>query len=134
MTKKEFNGSEKRAFERLVFSSEDEVVGLFEFSHSPGREVSFKIADISAGGLRFFFPRNNDPIISADDQLVLKTITGKMKLAFITNIEVKVQWVVDHTQFGHMVIGCQFVNLTEQNQTRIDRFVQYELFGKDLEE
>ncbi len=132
--KKAFNGAEKRDHARLVFSSEDEVVGLFEFSNRPGSEASFSIADISAGGLRFFFPRNNEQVLLTGDQMVLKTIMGKMKLAFITDINIRVQWVVDHDLFGHKMIGCQFIDLTEKNQSRIDRFVQYELIGKNLEE
>ncbi len=129
----DFNGSEKREFQRHVFTSDDEVVGFFESPKITADLLSYNIADISAVGLKFFIFRNDQHPIEIGDTFILKKIMGKLKLAFITEIDLKVQWVVDHDLFGHIAVGCQFINISEADQTRIDRFVQYETLGKSME-
>lgn len=130
----EFNGSEKRKFERHVFSSKDEVVGFFKSPKIADDLLSCKIADISAGGLRFFLSRSDNHLIGVGDTFILKKIMGKLKLAFITDIELKIQWVVDHELFGHIVIGGQFISISESDQASIDRFVRYETMGQSLDD
>ncbi len=124
---KNHNGSERRKFKRIVFSATDEVMGMFTFPKVADDLISYKIADISAGGLRFILPRENDLKISTGDKFFLREIRGRTKLDFVADIELEVKWVMDHEMFEHIMIGCEFLNISEAVQTQIDQFVELEL-------
>jgi len=124
---RDYDGSERRKFQRIVFSAKDEVMGAFKFSGLPDKLVSYKIADISAGGLRFILPRDDDLQISAHDTLFLREIKGKSQLEFVAGIELEVKWVMDHEMFEHLMIGSEFVTIAEDVRKQIDQFVESEL-------
>ena len=124
---KDYDGSERRKFKRIVFSAKDEVMGAFKFSGLSDKLVSYKIADIGVGGLRFILPRDDDLKISIGDAFVLHEIKGKTQLEFAADIELEVKWVMDHEMFAHLMIGCEFVTITEDARKLIDQFVESEL-------
>ncbi len=124
---KNHDGSERRKFKRIVISATDEVMGAFKFTGLPDKLVSYKIADVSAGGLRFILPRDDDLQISTHDTLFLREIKGKSQLEFVVGIELEVKWVMDHEMFAHLMIGCEFLNTSESVQKQIDQFVESEL-------
>jgi c-di-GMP-binding flagellar brake protein YcgR len=124
---KNHDGSERRKFKRIVFSAKDAVMGAFKFTGLWDKLVSYKIADISAGGLRFILPRDDDLQISTHDTLFLREIKGKSQLEFVAGIELEVKWVMDHEMFEHLMIGCEFVTIAEDVRKQIDQFVESEL-------
>jgi hypothetical protein len=92
---KDYDGSEKRKFKRIVFSAKDEVMGVFTLPGFVDDLVSHKIADISAGGLRFILPRGDDLKVGIGDTFFLHEIKGKPQLAFVADIDLEVKWVMD---------------------------------------
>ena len=131
--KNDSDGPERRSFKRHVFSTQDDALGFFESPDAANGLKSYRIADISSGGLRFFMDRKAEHLIGVGDTLVLKKIMGKLKVPFTTNIELKVKWVIDHDVFRHIAIGCQFMKISEADRISVDRFVQYEAMGQSLE-
>jgi c-di-GMP-binding flagellar brake protein YcgR len=124
---KDYDGYEKRKFKRIVFSAKDEVMGMFKVPGIADDWVSYKIADISAGGLRFILPRGDDLKVSIGDTFFLHEIKGKSQLEFVADIELQVKWVMDHELFEHLMIGCEFVTIAEDVRKQIDQFVESEL-------
>ena len=124
---KDYDGSERRKFKRIVFSAKDEVMGAFKFSGLSDKLVSYKIADIGVGGLRFILPRDDDLKISIGDAFVLHEIKGKTQLEFAADIELEVKWTIDHEIFQHIMIGCEFTHITEAFQKQIEQFAESEL-------
>jgi c-di-GMP-binding flagellar brake protein YcgR len=124
---KGYDGSERRKFKRIVFSAKDEVMGVFKFSGLPDKSVSYKLADFSAGGLRFILPRNDELNVSIGDTFFLHEIKGRTQLEFSTYIELEVKWTMDHEIFQHIMIGCEFIHMTETFQKQIERFAESEL-------
>ena len=124
---KEYDGSERRKFNRIVFSAKDEVMGAFKFSGLADKMIPYKIADIGVGGLRFILPRDDDLKVSIGDTFVLHEIKGKNKLEFTADIELEIKWTMDHEIFEHIMIGCEFIHMTEAVQKQIDQFVESEL-------
>jgi c-di-GMP-binding flagellar brake protein YcgR len=104
---KDYDGSEKRKFKRDL--------------------ISYKIADISAGGLRFILPRGGDLKVSIGDTFFLHEIKGKSQLKFVADIELEVKWTMDHEMFEHIMMGCEFVTIAEDVRKQFDRFVESEL-------
>ena len=123
---KNYDGSEKRKFKRIVFSAKDEVMGVFTFPGPADDQFTYKIADIGAGGLRFILPRDDDLKVSIGDTFFLREIKGKSQLEFVDGIELEVKWTMDHEIFEHIMIGCEFVNIAEDVRKQIDQFVESE--------
>jgi c-di-GMP-binding flagellar brake protein YcgR len=124
---KDYDGSEKRKFKRIVFSAKDEVMGAFTFPKVADDMISYKIADISAGGVRFILPRGGDLKVGIGDTFFLHEIKGKSQLEFVADIELEVKWTMDHEMFEHIMIGCEFVTIAEDVRKQIDQFVESEL-------
>ena len=124
---KDYDGSERRKFKRVVFSAKDEVMGVFTFPGSATDQFTYKIADIGAGGLRFILPRDDDPRVSIGDTLFLHQIRAKTNLEFAADIELEVKWTIDHEIFQHIMIGCEFTHITEAFQKQIEQFAESEL-------
>ena len=124
---KDYDGSERRKFKRVVFSAKDEVMGVFTFRGSAADQFTYKIADIGAGGLRFILPRDDDPRVRIGDTLFLHQIRAKTNLEFAADIELEVKWTIDHEIFQHIMIGCEFTHITEAFQKQIEQFAESEL-------
>jgi len=124
---KNYNGSERRKFKRIVFSAKDEVMGVFTFPGPADDQFTYKIADIGAGGLRFILPREDDLKVNIGDTFLLHVIKGKTKLEFTADIHLEVKWTMDHEIFQHIMIGCEFVHMTEAIQKQIQQFAKSEL-------
>ncbi len=124
---KDYNGSERRKFKRIVFSARDEVMGVFTFPGPADDQFTYKIADIGAGGLRFILPRDDALQITINDTLFLREIKGKSQLEFVAGIELEVKWTMDHEIFQHIMIGCEFIHITEAFQKQIEQFAESEL-------
>ncbi len=132
---KDYKGSEKRKFKRIVFSAKDDVMGVVTFPEKPDDPIFYKISDIGAGGLRFILPKSNAPeIISFNDTLFLREIKGKSPLEMVAGVQLEVRWVMHHEMFDHMVIGCEFVDLAEDVSRQIDEFVEAELARQNLDQ
>ncbi len=123
---KNYNGSERRKFKRIVFSAKDEVMGAFTI---PGRSdlVPYKIADISVGGLRFILPRDDVLKVSIGDTFFLHQIKGRTQLEFSSDIELEVKWTMDHEIFQHIMIGCEFVRMNQVVHKQVEKFAESEL-------
>jgi c-di-GMP-binding flagellar brake protein YcgR len=134
MMENEYGGAEKRKFKRIVFSARDEVTGTVTWPEHADKPFSYRISDISAGGVRFIISkRDSPPIIDHDDRLLLGEIKGT-RLEFVADVALAVRWVIEHEMFEHMVIGCEFVNITDDVRMQIDQFVEFELAAKNQEE
>jgi len=118
------DGDDRRRFKRIMFSAADEIVGLVQFPNDV--EVAFKIADIGAGGLRFIPQRDEAVGIRSGTTLLLLRIQGKKQLKFLSGIKLVVKWIIDESQFAHVMLGCEYATCTENIRRRIEAFVAAE--------
>ncbi len=125
--KKQFDGPEKRRFQRAVFSIGDGVIGVFSTDGFTNDSIAASITNLSAGGLQFILPRDTSPEIGAGDRLILREIKGTTGLRFVSNLELEVKWVMDLQIFEHVGIGCEFLNASDAIMDQIDRFVDSEI-------
>ncbi len=125
--KKQFDGPEKRRFQRAVFSIGDGVIGVFSSNGLKNDSIAASIANLSAGGLQFILPRDTSPEISTGDHFILREIRGTTDLRFVSNLELEVKWVMDLQIFEHIGIGCEFLNASDAIMDQIDRFVDSEI-------
>lgn len=116
--------ADKRRFKRIMFTAADEVAGLVQAPNDV--ELTLKIADISAGGLRFILPRDTSVGILPGCQLSLLCIQGQLQLKFLPRIKLAVRWLIDEPQFAHVMIGCEFIEHSENIRKQIEIFVAAE--------
>ena len=123
---KDYHGSEKRRFKRIVFSVKDDVKGVFTFPKITDDRVLFKIADIGAGGLRFILARDDDLKLNIGDTFFLHEIRGKNKLEFTADIQLEIKWMMDHEIFQHIMVGCEFIHIIVDFQKQLEQFAESE--------
>ena len=123
MTRKN-KGVDRRRFKRIAFAASDEIAGRVLLPNDT--EALFKIADIGAGGLRFIPMRNAAIGIKPGTQIFLTRIQGYTRLKFLSRLKLNVKWIIDESEFAHVMIGCEFINISEKQRHQIDLFVAAE--------
>lgn len=118
------NMEERRKFKRILFSAEDEVTGVVSLSESDDDPMAYKIADFSAGGLRFLIQKVDWGEIEKGDTLLLEKINGKSQLDFVSDLQLEVKWIMDDPVFEHVMIGCEFSDISDTDRNRIEQFVE----------
>lgn len=121
------NMENRRRFKRILFSAEEEVTGIVSLSESDDETVAYKIADLSAGGLRFLIQKIDSSQVQTGDTLILKTIDGKSQLDFVSDLQLDVRWIMDDPRLEHAMIGCEFSGISDSDRERIEQFVESEL-------
>ena len=118
------DGIDRRRFKRIAFTASDEIAGWVLLPNDT--EALFKIADIGAGGLRFIPLRNKSVGLKPGVQIYLTRIQGYTRLKFLSRLKLIVKWIIDESQFPHVMIGCEFVDISEKQRQQIDLFVAAE--------
>ena len=116
---------EKRGSKRILFSLEENVVGVFSFLSNNKEFISFtaSILNLSAGGLQFVLRKDDDNGIRVEDRLLLKKIKGNGKLVFCANMELEIRWILDIQYLEHIGVGCGFENISGTMREKIGQFV-----------
>lgn len=122
--------TERRQYNRVVFSASDNVLGEFDLPGISDEVILVKILDLSAGGLRFVLPRDACGDIDAGYNLFLQTIIGMSRLEFVSRMELEVRWILDNPAFENVMIGCEFLSVSEIVRKQIDQFVETEATQK----
>lgn len=121
------NIENRRRFKRILFSAEEEVTGIVSRSESDDETMAFKIADLSAGGLRFLIQKTDSGHVQTGDKLILKEIDGKSQLDFVSDLLMDVRWIMDDPRLEHAMLGCEFSGISDSDRDRIQQFVDSEL-------
>lgn len=122
---------EKRKFNRIPFSYNDNIIGTF--TH-PGRRNKIKahILNLSIQGLYFTLKKDDEKMIEKGDKLILLEIKGIKNQDFIFNIEMDINRVLDYAELEHFGYGCQFIIVPESSKKQIRRFLEmWYLEGRD---
>ena len=114
---------EKRGFQRIFFSIEEGIKGIFAFSdHQRGLLVA-NIINISEGGLGLALSKDKKDRIHKGDYVILSHITGIQGLEPLTNVEAEIRWILDNPSFEFVGFGCEFLNTTESQRDTIRIFI-----------
>ena len=113
---------EKRRFNRIPFSYQDNIVGVF--TH-PGRQdkVTAHILNFSAQGLYFTIRKEEGDKLAQDDKLVLIEIKGPKRTNFIVDIEMIVVCTLDYSDLEYFGYGCKFTSFPQSSRDQIRRFL-----------
>jgi c-di-GMP-binding flagellar brake protein YcgR len=117
-------GSERRKFERAVFTLEDGVIGILSVPGIHDRSIQTNILNISEGGIQFTLDAQNKNKIRTRDRVVVLQIKAPATLKFLVNIDAEVKWVLHPDMFEFAGVGCQFINISPSSREQISAFVE----------
>jgi hypothetical protein len=114
---------EKRKFNRIPFSYQDNIIG--SFTH-PGRhdKIVAHILNFSMQGLYFTMRNEEGKNLAEDDKLVLIEIKGPKLSNYILDIEIEVARILDNPELEHFGYGCKFISFPESSMNQIKRFLE----------
>jgi hypothetical protein len=115
--------AEKRKFNRIPFSYQDNIVGIFVH---PGRKdkINAHILNLSMQGLYFTMRKEEGDKLAADDNLVLLEIKGPRSINYILDIEMTVARILDYADLDFFGYGCKFTSFPDSSIDQMKRFLQ----------
>jgi len=114
---------EKRRFQRIFFSIEDGVKGIFAFSDLQRGLLAAHIINISEGGLGLALSKDKKNRIAQGDHVILTHITGIQGLESLTNVDAEIKWVLDDPSLEFVGLGCEFLDFPEPMRDAIGMFI-----------
>ena len=117
------NTHERRLFERIFFSNEDGITGIFSLPAPYQDAASATIMDISEDGMGITFLKKECPPFNKGEHLVLKKILNMESLSFLEDIKIEIRWVLSHRSLEHIALGCRFVNISEQAKNKLRKVI-----------
>jgi hypothetical protein len=114
---------EKRKFNRIPFTYQDNIIGVF--TH-PGRrdKIVSHILNFSMQGLYFTMRNEEGKNLSEGDNLALLEIKGPKQTSFIVNVEMEVARILDNPELDYFGYGCKFISFPESSINQIKRFLE----------
>jgi len=112
------DNAERRRYKRMFFSIEEGPVAVFTVPDSKGRIFTAIIMDLSPGGLGLSVKKDEN-IIKPGECLILAEIKGTKGLESVKDIETEVKWIQNFKAFKHILLGCEFLNITEAQKEDI---------------
>ncbi|MEZ4600492.1 MAG: PilZ domain-containing protein [Syntrophotaleaceae bacterium] len=123
---------DRRKHGRAYFSIEDNIKGLFIFVRETEIFFSASILNVSRGGLHFSLNKEMRIFPKIGDKLRLVKLEGEAALDIELNIELEVQWILDHETLDHIGCGCEFIYVSKAGQDRLSDFIDSQYVGRQV--
>jgi hypothetical protein len=104
---------ERRRHQRIFFSIEDGIKGVFAFSDHQKGLLTANIINIGEGGLGLALNKDKKDKINKGDYVILTHIMGIQGLESLTNVEAEIKWILDNPSLEFIGCGCEFLNIPE---------------------
>jgi len=114
------SNDERRKFQRVLFTVEDGIVGVFNPPGDNGGPVEASVMDMSKGGVKLIFKPILKNRIMEGDRLVLSEIRGSGSSQVVVNIDTEVKWISEDELSETIGLGVEFLNMHESEQNKID--------------
>jgi len=114
---------ERRRFERLFFSAEENISGVFRLPEPYRQQALGSIMDMNQEGIGITFPKDECPQLVTGDSLVLIKIMDE-RFSFMGNIGMKIMWVLNHRSLDHMAMGCEFIQASSDLREQISEILK----------
>lgn len=115
---------EKRKYRRVALEVEDGYFGTFRLENE--KTFVAPILSLSAGGLQFALPKENENILEVGSKLHLRQISGGVNLSFLSDIDVEVRWKEALQIPEYVSIGCELMDLPDSLRDQVIKFVDVE--------
>ena len=127
---------ERRRYQRIFFSIEDGIKGIFAFSDYQKGLLTANIINISENGLGLALSKDKKDMIHKGDYVILTHIMGIQDLESLTNVEAEIKWILENPSLEFIGFGCEFLNAPESQRDAIRIFIdswQQKIIGGNFE-
>ena len=114
---------ERRRSQRVFFTFEDGIKGIFAFSDHQKGFITANIINISEDGLGLALSKDKKDSIHKGDYVILTHITGIQGLESLANVETEIRWILDNPSLEFVGLGCEFLNTSESQRDAIQIFI-----------
>jgi hypothetical protein len=114
---------EKRKFNRIPFSYQDNIVGHFAHTGQQAK-IAAHILNFSMQGLYFTMRNEQGGNLAEGNKLVLFELKGPKRTSYIVNIEMEVARILGNPELEHFGYGCKFLSFPESSMNQIKRFLE----------
>jgi hypothetical protein len=116
-------GAEKRKFNRVPFSYNDNILG--KFTHPViNDKIIAHILNLSLKGLYFTMKKEDSKSAKEGDTLIFLELKGPRQQDFIVSIDMEIKRVLDYAELEHFGYGCEFQSLPDSSKEQIKRFLE----------
>ncbi|RLE18837.1 MAG: hypothetical protein DRJ08_05480 [Acidobacteria bacterium] len=116
-------GVERRKFPRAYFTVSDSIFAVFELPEPEKFSMSTNVLSLSEGGISFIGQKEALESLKAGDQILLVRIFEPEDLHFLHNIRLQVRHTINEPGMEHVLVGCRFLDPSEEQKTGISKFV-----------
>ncbi|MEN8257597.1 MAG: PilZ domain-containing protein [Thermodesulfobacteriota bacterium] len=113
---------EKRSTPRTYFNNGEKIAA--SINGTAGEPFYVDVLNISSGGLQFSQKRQGAFAVQPGDHVTLMALNGLAELKGIEEVHMEVRWVIDEKFLDIVSAGCQFHNMLEDDQEKIQRLVK----------
>lgn len=118
------NFEDRRQYERILFSSSDNIKGTFTFPDFQDQTLEVNVMNIGEGGLCCSYKKDPIQKIKKGDRLILRSIDGYPPLAFLMDVDAIVRWCFENDFFDHIEFGIEFMEIDEEQLDQLQEFVE----------
>jgi len=111
---------ERRLYKRVYFPDESRPQAFLVLLGTD-RILTASVVSLGLGGLSLRMPRK-DSIIHKGDHLILKQIKRPPEQQFLGNIGIKLLWSYKDERSGDILLGCNFLNISQPIREQIQQF------------
>ncbi len=119
------HNDERRKHQRVLFTVEDGIVGVFNPPGNGGEPLEASVMDMSKGGVKLLFKPILDNRIMEGDKLILSEIRGSGSSQVVVNIDTEVKWISEDELSETIGVGVEFLNVVESEQDQIDEMADF---------
>ena len=120
----EKNNDDRRQYQRVLFTVEDGIVGVFNPPGDAAGSVEASVMDISKGGVKLLFKPVLKNRIVEGDRIVLSEIRGQGAAQVVVNIDTEVKWITEDELSETIGLGVEFLNMRDSDQQQIDEMAE----------
>ncbi len=113
-----------RRHSRLLFSARDHLEAVLVLPECPESTMDARLLNISAGGIGLAVKKELSFPIKAGQNCLLKHIKGHPDWTFIQHVTLEIKWCMQNDFLEHIAFGCEFSDLSQALQKKIDQQVQ----------
>jgi c-di-GMP-binding flagellar brake protein YcgR len=118
---------EKRQHTRIIFNKSSKVEAVVTVTDASESKQNFpsSVLNMSEGGVQLSIKREELPEVRTGNTFILTGITGVSELEELTDIAMRVVWVMDNEYLEHVLLGMCFTSLSEEQRQILRSFVTH---------
>ena len=117
-------GVERRKFPRAYFTVKDSILAVFQLKEPEEYTMSTNVLSLSEGGISFIGQKEALEDMKTGDEILLMRVFEPETLNFLRSIRLQVRHTINEPGMEHILAGCKFIDVSEEQKRGISKFVE----------